>query len=521
MTPRHIVPVAAADPAGIGDELGTARLAQVVPLPAHVTPAPGVVLALDVDTAIFCQGGASEVGEVAELLAAEMRPATGFPLPVAETPAGASPAGISLALTGADPSIGTQGYRLELTARSASLRAATVEGLRNGVQTVIQLLPAAIEARTVQPGPWTLPGGTIIDFPRYPFRGSMLDLARYWFPPEFVERYIDAIARYKINYLHLHLTDDQGWRIQIDSWPRLTTHGGSTQTGGGPGGYLTKDDYRRIVEYAARRNVTVIPEVELPGHTAAALSAYPELSPDGAATPLYTGYDVGFSALDIGSPETERFVDDVIRELAEMTPGPYIHIGGEETNTLDASRYQKFVCYAESVVTRYGKTVMGWHEILTGAAPATSVGQYWYAWPSHPPAAEAAAAGATFVMSPANHAYLDAKYTETQPEYGQQWAGLVEAEDAHSWDPDTTIDGVDGDSVIGVEAALFTQLTPTEQDVEFMSFPRTPVIAEVGWTPRERRDWDSLRARLAGHGERWDLRGVRYYRSPRIPWLSR
>lgn len=495
-----------------------ARLSAVVPLPAEVTPAPGVGLTLARETAIFSQAGSAEVRQAAELLAGEIRPATGFALPITEAPAGTDPPGISLGLTGPDPKIGTQGYRLEITTTSASMRAATVEGLRNGVQTLIQLLPPKIEARTVQPGPWTLPAGTIVDYPRYPYRGSMLDLARYWFPPAFVERYIDAIARYKANYLHLHLTDDQGWRIQIDSWPRLATHGGSRQTEGGPGGYLTKDDYRRIVEYAAARNITVIPEVDLPGHTTAALASYPELNPDGVAPELYTGYDVGFSSLTIGTPETNRFVDDVIRELAEMTPGPYIHIGGEETNTLEPAQYQDFMRYTESVVTRYGKQVMGWHEILTGTTPATSIGQYWYAWPSHPPAAEAAAAGARFVMSPANHAYLDAKYTESAPQYGQQWAGLVEVKDAYTWDPDTTIDGVSGDSVLGVESALFAQITPYEKAVEFMVFPRMPVIAEVGWTPKQRCNWDSLRVRLAEHGKRWELWDVDYYRSPQIPW---
>lgn len=493
-------------------------LSAVVPLPAEVRPAPGVSLVINQQTTIVSQVGSPEVRAPAELLAGELRPATGYPLRVVEAPVEADPPGISLALTCPDPTIGTQGYRLAITATSASLRAATVAGLYNGVQTVLQLLPPAIEARTAQDGPWALPGGTIIDYPRYPYRGSMLDLARYWFPPAFVLRYIDMISRYKINYFHLHLTDDQGWRIQIDSWPRLTTVGGSTQTGGGPGGYLTKANYRRIVEYAAARNITVIPEVEMPGHVTAALASYPELNPGGVAPDLYTGYDVSFSALDIGTPATNRFVDDVIRELAEMTPGPYIHIGGEETNQIEPARYQEFIRYAESCVTKYGKKVMGWHEILAGATPATSLGQYWYSWPSDSPAARAAQAGAQFVISPANRAYLDAKYTATQPAFGQQWAGLVEARDAYDWDPDSTIDDVPAECVIGVESALFTQLTPTVKDVEFMMFPRLPVIAEVGWAAKHQRDWDSLRARLAEHAQRWERWQADYYRSPQIPW---
>ena len=496
----------------------TDRLSAVVPLPAEVTPAPGPGLILTAASTIAVQTRSREARQAAELLAGQLRPATGFALPVLQAPARADLPGISLGLARPNRRLGEQGYRLEITATSARLRASTVAGLRNGVQTLLQLLPAAVEAPTPQPGPWALPAGTIVDYPRYPYRGSMLDLARYWFPPSFVERHIDMIARYKINYLHLHLTDDQGWRIQIDSWPRLASHGGSSQTEGGPGGYLTKDDYRRIVDYAAWRGITVIPEIEMPGHVTAALASYPELNPDGVAPDLYTGYDVDMSAVDIGSAATNRFVDDVLRELAELTPGPYLHIGGEETRSVEPARYREFMRYVESVVARYGKQVMGWHEILVGTTPATSVGQYWYCWPSHPPAAEAASAGARFVMSPANHAYLDAKYTETVPEYGQAWAGLVEARDAYEWDPDTTVDGVDASRVLGIESVLFTQITPTEKDVEFMVFPRLPALAEVGWTPKGRGDWDSLRGRLAEHGERWDLWGVEYYRSPQIPW---
>ena len=497
---------------------GADRLSAVIPLPAEVTPAPGPGLILTSASTIAVQTRSREARQAAELLAGQLRPATGFALPVRQAPARADLPGISLGLARPNRRLGEQGYRLEITATSARLRAPTVAGLRNGVQTLLQLLPAAVEAPTRQPGPWTLPAGTIVDHPRYPYRGSMLDLARYWFPPSFVERHIDTIARYKINYLHLHLTDDQGWRIQIDSWPRLASHGGSTQTEGGAGGYLTKDDYRRIVDYAAWRGITVIPEIEMPGHVTAALASYPELNPDGVAPDLYTGYEVGLSALNIAAPATRRFVEDVIRELAELTPGPYLHVGGEETYSIEADAYREFIRYVDSMVTKYDKQLLGWHEILTGATAATSVGQYWYSWPSHPPAAEAAAAGAKFVVSPANHAYLDAKYTTTDPEYGQIWAGLVEARDSYEWDPDTTIDGVSGPAILGVESTLFTTATPTPDAVDYMMFPRLPAIAEVGWSAQHRRDWGSMRVRLAEQARRWRHWGVAYYRSPQIDW---
>ena len=166
------------------------------------------------------------------------------------------------------------------------------------MQTLRQLLPAAVEKDTVQPGPWLVAGGTIVDYPRFAYRGAMLDVARHFFTVDQVKRYIDQIALYKINKLHLHLSDDQGWRIAIDSWPRLATYGGSTQVGGGPGGYYTKAEYREIVALRGlRATSTVVPEIDMPGHTNAALASYAELNCDGVAPPLYTGTEVGFSSL--------------------------------------------------------------------------------------------------------------------------------------------------------------------------------------------------------------------------------
>lgn len=237
------------------------------------------------------------------------------------------------------------------------------------MQTLRQLLPAKVEKDTVQSGPWLVAGGAVTDSPRYGWRGAMLDVSRHFFTVDQVKRYIDQLALYKVNKLHLHLSDDQGWRLAIDSWPRLTTHGGSTQVGGGPGGFYTKDDYREIVRYATSRYLEVVPEIDMPGHTNAALASYADLNCDGVAPPLYTGTDVGFSSLCVGKDRTYDFVDDVIRELAALTPGRYLHIGGDEAHSTSHEDYVTFMDRVQPIVAKYGKTVMGWHQ-LTGATPA-------------------------------------------------------------------------------------------------------------------------------------------------------
>ena len=252
------------------------------------------------------------------------------------------------------------------------------------MQTLRQLLPAAVEKDTVQPGPWQIAGGTVTDTPRYAYRGAMLDVSRHFFTVDQVKRYIDQLALYKINKLHLHLSDDQGWRIAIDSWPRLATYGGSTQVGGGPGGYYTKADYQEIVRYAASRYLEVVPEIDMPGHTNAALASYAELNCDGVAPPLYTGTEVGFSSLCVDKDVTYDFVDDVVRELAALTPGRYLHIGGDEAHSTSHADYVAFMDRVQPVVAKYGKTVIGWHQ-LTGAAPARgALAQYW-GWTARAP----------------------------------------------------------------------------------------------------------------------------------------
>ncbi|MGV9854383.1 beta-N-acetylhexosaminidase [Streptomyces sp. NPDC003442] len=494
-------------------------LDRVVPAPASVRPAAGSY-AIRPDTRIRVSGSDGAVRSarrVGDYLARVLRPSTGFSLPVT-TRSGDD--GIRLRLTpkaAGVRTLGEEGYRLQVTGRAITLTARGSAGLFHGVQTLRQLLPASVERTTRQSGPWRVSGGTITDVPRYAWRGAMLDVSRHFFGVDQVKRYIDQLALYKINKLHLHLSDDQGWRIAIDSWPKLARYGGSTQVGGGPGGYYTKDDYREIVRYAASRELTVVPEIDMPGHTNAALASYAELNCDGVAPPLYTGTEVGFSSLCVPKEVTYDFVDDVIRELAALTPGPYLHIGGDEAHSTSHEDYVAFMDRVQPVVAKYGKTAVGWHQ-LTGAHPAKgAIAQYWGTDGSEKEVADAAKAGTRLILSPANRAYLDMKYDANTP-LGQNWAGYVEAKQSYDWDPGTYIKGAPESSVLGVEAPLWSETLQTSPQIEYMAFPRLPGIAELGWSPASAHDWDAYKVRVAAQGPRWDAMGIAYYHSPQIPW---
>jgi hexosaminidase len=345
----------------------------------------------------------------------------------------------------------------------------------------------------------------------------MLDVARHFFAVPDVLRVIDHLARYKLNHLHLHLTDDQGWRIAVDSWPRLATVGGATEVGGGPGGYYTAADYRRIVRYAARRHVTVVPEIDLPGHTNAALTAYPELAPDKVAPPPYTGTEVGFSYVDPADERTYAFVADVLGELAALTPGPYLHIGGDEAFKVRADAYAGFVRRVQEIVAGTGKTVVGWHQIAPAEHADGRVLQWWGTKGDDPVTADAVRRGARLILSPANHVYLDMKYAPDTP-IGHDWAGLTDVAKAYDWDPGAHLAGVPAAAVLGVEAPRWTEYVTSLAEIEFLLLPRLPAVADVAWSPRATHDWPAFRRRLAGHGPRWTTAGITYHPSPEIPW---
>ncbi|MEV6931434.1 beta-N-acetylhexosaminidase [Dactylosporangium sp. NPDC051485] len=479
----------------------------VVPVPAEATPSPGVHFTLRPGATI--RSGPAFAGQY---LAEALRPATGFPLPVADRPV---EHGIELVLAEI-PETSPEAYVLEIDERRIVVTARAEAGLFYGVQTLLQLLPPTVEARTVQDGPWTVPGGRIADRPRYGYRGAMLDVARHFFGVEVLMRFVDRLSRYKMNVLHLHLSDDQGWRIAVDAWPRLATVGGATQVGGGTGGHYTKAQYAELVRYAAARHVTIVPEIDMPGHVNAALAAYPELNDDGVAPPAYTGVDVGFSTLSVGKDVTYTFARQVLEEVAALTPGPYLHIGGDEAQNTPAADYLEFLRQVQPMVTALGKTVVGWHQIGPAAREPGRIVQYWGHTPEPDEDVRAAIAqGDRILLSPADRVYLDMKYTPQTP-IGLDWAGHVSTHTAYDWDPATRLPGAP--DVIGVEAPLWTETVATEAGIDLLAFPRLPAIAELAWSPQPARDWTGCRARLAAHGPRWTYQGIGFHPDPEIPW---
>ncbi|WP_436837306.1 beta-N-acetylhexosaminidase [Micromonospora matsumotoense] len=499
----------------------TIGLGDVVPAPASVTPRPGAHFVLPADAAVRVSADPA-ARDVAEQLAELLRPATGLPLPVTDLPAAPGTLVLTLAATAPRGSTAVrewaeEEYRLDVDVDGVRITAGTASGLFHGVQTLRQLLPTAVESRTPVTERWVVPGGTIVDRPRFPYRGAMLDVARHFFTVDDVCRVIDHLARYKLNHLHLHLTDDQGWRIAVDSWPRLAAVGGSTGVGGGPGGWYTAADYRRIVGYAARRHVTVVPEVDLPGHTNAALVAYPELTPDKVAPPPYTGTEVGFSYVDPTDERTYDFVADVLGEVAALTPGPWLHIGGDEAYKVKGAAYTGFVERVQRIVAGLGRTVVGWHQIAPAGQVDGRVLQWWGTNGDDPTVAEAVRRGARLILSPGNHAYLDMKYAPDTP-LGHDWAGLIDVHRAYHWDPATHLADVPAEAVLGVEAPLWTESVTSLAEIEFLFFPRLPALAELAWSAPSTRSWTGFRERLAGQGPRWHAAGITFHPSPEIPW---
>jgi hexosaminidase len=491
----------------------------LIPKPVSVEAAEGR-FTLSPTAAIQIAPPTAELRAIGRYLGERLRASTGYELPVRDAADLSGDGHILLTTLGGDPGLGEEGYVLTVTPRQVTAAANGPAGLFYAVQTIRQLLPAAVESLAAQPGPWTMPAVSIVDYPRYAWRGAMLDVARHFFGVEDVKRYIDLMAFYKLNRLHLHLTDDQGWRIMIDSWPRLALYGGRTAVGGDPGGYYTQAEYAAIVAYAQSRYITVVPEIEMPGHTNAALASYAELNCDHKARPLYTGIEVGFSSLCIRDEATYRFVNDVIGELATLTPGPYLHVGGDEALSTPEEEYVDFMRRVQEIVQAHGKQMVGWAEIRRIDLAPTSVVQY---WDTHPAAVARTIAelsgreGLRLIASPGARAYLDMQYDPATP-LGLHWAGYVEVRDSYDWDPATLLPGIGEAAIIGVEAPLWTETLRTMADVEYMAFPRLLGIAEIGWSPAAGRAWDDYRLRLAAHGPRLEALGVNFYRSPQVSW---
>jgi hexosaminidase len=473
--------------------------APLVPLPARITTAAGSLALPRVRIIGYADAAAT--------LRADLARRTASRLPEGTEPDAVE---ITLSLVGE----GTQdAYTLDTRGDGIRIHGHDAAGLFYGTRTLLQLLQET-------PDGWAVPRVLIDDAPRFAYRGVMLDLARHFFPVSEIEAYIDRASALKINHLHLHLTDDQGWRIQIDSWPLLAERASVGDAGPCAGGFLSKDDYRHVVEYAASRHMTVVPEVDLPGHTHAVGVAYPELVEEprvsetavteaaalGQDLPVhgehFAGWAVGHSSVRIHEERTYEFVTDVLNEIAEMTPGPYLHIGGDECLGTSPADFAAFIARVTRIVAATGKAPVTWHEAGAVADIAEgTVGQYWGSvTPQGAHAEEAAhfvARGGALIMSASDRTYLDMKPSEDFP-LGLEWAGIVPLRTAYDWDPASVVPGVPESAILGVEAPLWTETVDSYADLEALAFPRLLAHAETAWSPQASRDWDSFQARVSG-----------------------
>jgi len=483
----------------------------IIPKPVSLT-ATGSSFELNLNSEIHYQGANLE--PIALYLSKLLQPATGFELPTKIMSSLPSSDHIFLSLS--DSIKGREAYVLSIKENGIDLKAKEPAGLFYGIQTLRQLLPANIELNEKQNTSWLIASGTIKDQPTYAYRGAMLDVSRHFLGIDDVKRFIDLISIYKMNTLHLHLSDDQGWRIEIKSWPNLTTHGGSTEVGGGNGGFFTQEQYKDIVKYAQDRYITIIPEIDMPGHTNAALASYAELNCNGKATELYKGTEVGFSTLCTDKEITYKFIDDVIRELAAITPGPYIHIGGDESHKTPLKDYIPFINRVQKIVIKHGKQVLGWDEIAHATLESNTIVQF---WAEEENALKGIEKGAKVLMSPAKRAYLDMQYDETT-KLGLHWAAYIEVDEAYNWNLENYTKGISKENIIGIEAPLWTETVENIEDLEYLVFPRILGLAEIGWTPTPQRNWEEYKVRLGNHQDRFDALSINYYKSKLVPWHS-
>lgn len=508
-------------------------LLPLVPAPAHASSPGGAPFRLSSGTAIV--GDANAADAVAALRTLIQR-RTGLRL---SSVGAAGPGAPTLALE-IDRVGRAESYRLRADTASVTVAAADAAGLFYGVQSLGQLI-------TATDADWVIPAVQIDDEPRFAYRGVMLDVARHFFDVDTVRAYIERAAALKFNVLHLHLTDDQGWRLQLRSRPALTDRASSTAIGGDRGGFYTQNEYREIIAHAAAHHMTVVPEIDLPGHTHAVSLAYPELCEPpvlsehvrevvreyGGGLPTsgapYEGMAVGFSSLKIHDEATYAFLADVLGEVAALTPGPYLHIGGDEALGTSAADYAEFIGRATALAAATGKTPITWHEAGASAAltPGT-IGQYWgFVSPTDGADDKArafVAHGGRLILSPADAIYLDMKFAADAP-LGLTWArGVTSGQRAYEWDAAAVVPGIDDSGILGVEAPLWTETVRTLDDIDALAFPRIAAAAEAAWSPpwkaSEDRTWDSFRARVGDLGPLWARLGIHFTALPEIDWAT-
>lgn len=524
----------------------------IIPEPVSVSSGSGN-FRLTPSTKIVISDDSPELRKVGEYLSDKLFTANWF---YADVVTESTPSDTAIVLS-VDPDVSPdhdEGYSLSVTPEQVQITAKTPQGLFYGVQSLLQLLPAEINYRdpTFVPAnfEWTIPAVEITDYPRYEYRGMHLDVARHFFPVDFLKKYIDLLAMHKMNRFHWHLTEDQGWRIEIKQYPLLTEVGAwrdSTligQAGSGEydgiryGGYYTQEEVREIVQYAADRFITVIPEIEMPGHSSAALEAYPQLGcePD-KDYQTQTTWGV-FEDIYCPSEETFTFLENVLTEVIDLFPSEYIHIGGDEAPKTawekselaqqvieregleDEHELQSyFIRRIEQFLNSKGRQIIGWDEILEGGlAPNATV----MSWRGIEGGIAAAQQGHDVVMTPTSHLYLD--YYQADPDTEPlAIGGFTTLQKTYSFEPTPdTLTEEESKHILGAQGNVWTEYMHTGRKVEYMAYPRAVALSEVVWSPAEKRDWSGFWARLQTHFNRlenMEVNAAEHYRG-QIPELS-
>jgi hexosaminidase len=504
-----------------------------IPRPAYAEVREGQ-FTLTPDTVIVAHEGA---GAKAEQLASWLRPVTGFALPVVSS--GDGPA-ITLQLDQSAQQLGDEGYMLSARPGGVTLTARTEAGLFYAAQTLRQLLPPAIFSPTpLADVAWSVPAVDITDRPRFKWRGMHLDVARHFMPLEFVKKFIDLLALHKMNVFHWHLTEDQGWRIEIKKYPKLTEVGAwrkETRAGherdkagfdGVPhGGFYTQAEARQVVAYAAERHITVVPEIEMPGHAQAAIAAYPELGNTDEKLEVWTQFGINTHVVNV-EESTIQFYQDVLREVLDVFPSKYIHIGGDECpkeewraseraqasmrelDLKDEDALQSwFIRRMDDFLNAHGRTLVGWDEILEGGLAPNAVVM---SWRGEEGGIAAAKAHHDVVMAPNAHTYFDHYQSEDRTSEPLAIGGFLPLEKVYGYEPiPPQLKADEATHVLGAQGQLWTEYMKTPQHVEYMAFPRLCALAEVVWSPREGRDFAEFTQRLATHLARLDALNVNY-----------
>ena len=521
---------------------------RLLPQPVSLTEGKGVFV-LPQQLAIITQPGNAALQKTAQLLAEKLGN-SGYKASVRNGNAAAARS-IFISLVKGQ-SIPAEGYRLTVTANGISLAAAQPAGIFYGIQTLLQLLPAEVENKTAaaKAPAWKIPAVTIEDYPRFGWRGLMLDVSRHFFTKEEVKRYIDDMVKYKFNVLHWHLTDDQGWRLEIKSYPKLTSVGawrvdktGRFGTFSKPapdepknyGGFYTQEDVKEIIQYAKERHVSVLPEIDVPGHSLAAIAAYPELTctpgeyavNSGEQFMIWPGGGQHFYGLLDNSlcPANEKvyeFLDKVFGEVAQLFPFEYIHMGGDETarnfweksdaikelmqkqNLKNLDEVQSyFVKRVEKIIESKGKKLIGWNEILQGGLPPNAAVMSWQGMKG---GIEAAKQGHEVVMTPTDFVYIDYMQSDVIME-APVYASL-RMKKTYQFEP--VPEGVNAALVKGGQGNLWTEQIYNLRQAQYMTWPRGMAIAEILWSPAERKDWNGFVKRTEHQFTRLDAAKTKY-----------